>query len=128
MRIQHLVALTALLATGACAGRARPNSTMRERNVMRITEIQEAVNLGVANAYQLVERNHPEWLSPVRANSNTSSSLPTVWLDLQRMGAVGNLRTIQLASVTGIRYLTAFEARGELGFDNPGGAIIVSTR
>ena len=128
MRIPMTLALSALILAGACAGRSRPDSNLRERNVMRITEIQEAVNLGVANAYQLVERNHPEWLSPVRANSNTSSALPTVWLDLQRMGAIGNLRTIQLASITGIRYLSAFEARGELGFDNPGGAIVVSTR
>ena len=118
----------ALALAAACAGRARPDSYQRERNVMRITEIQEGLSQGLGNLYDLVQRNHPEWLmNNVRANA-TTSGVPTVWIDLQRMGAVGALRTIQLAAVTGVRYLSPPEARGELGFDNPGGAIVVSTR
>jgi hypothetical protein len=127
MRIRRVVPVLALIVAGACAGRARPDSSFRERNVMRITEIQEGRTLGLGNLYDLVERNHPEWLQTVRANALTNNT-PTVWIDLQRMGAVGSLRTIQLAGITGVRYLSPPEARGELGFDNPGGAIVVSTR
>ena len=129
MSLGKLLSPLALVLLVACAGRTRPDGAIaRDRNVMRITEIQEGIGNGIANVYQLVERNHPEWLSPVRANSNPTSSLPTVWVDTQRYGSVGYLRTLQLTTITGVRYLTAFEARGEFGFDNPGGAIVVSTR
>jgi hypothetical protein len=124
----RLVTAACLLAVSACAGRSRSDSITPSSNVLRITEIQDGIGQGLSSVFELVQRRHPEWLSTVRANPVANNSTPTIFLDLQRMGGIGYLRTIQLVSITGVRYLTPPEARGELGFDNPGGAIIVSTR
>jgi hypothetical protein len=130
--VRFLPAMTlaaAVLAAG-CAGRtprddAAANAPAEhQRNVMSIDEIREGQNLGLGNVYDLLQRYHPEWMRTVRSTSGNAT--PTVWIDLQRMGGLSVLRTMPIGGVTLLRYLTPPEARGELGFDNPGGAIVVS--
>jgi hypothetical protein len=132
VRLRRILPLVFALAAAGCAGRTRADDAAasgpaeRQRNVMSIQEIQEGAQLGIGNLYDLVLRFHPEWLRTVRASATAGTASPTIWLDLQRIGSVGALRQMPLGGVTLMRYLTPPEARGELGFDNPGGAIVVS--
>ena len=49
-------------------------------------------------------------------------------MDTQQMGSLASLRNIPLNIVTSIRLLSSSETRGELGYYNPAGAILVSSR
>lgn len=121
------LALLPLLAA-ACGGRI-PNeeaAPRRERNYIRITEIQEASRQGISNAYDLVVKSHPEWLRTV--NTGTGGATPLVWMDTQQMGGLSSLRNIPLNVVTSIKLMSASETRGELGVYSPAGAIVVSSR
>jgi hypothetical protein len=131
VRFPSALLLSLALTAAGCARNRRDEDAanapaQRQRNVMSITEIQEGQAIGLGNVYDLLVRYHPEWLRTVRAT--TGSATPTVWIDLQRMGGLSVLRTMPIGGVTLLRYLTPPEARGELGFDNPGGAIVVSMR
>jgi hypothetical protein len=125
-----LTALTLALAVAGCGRQRAGDSTpQRSRNMMTIVEIQEGASAGIANAYDLIMRYHPEWMRSSRSTTTAGEGLTaTVWLDQTRIGGLGSLRSMLLGSITQIRYLTPTEARGELGFDNEGGAIVVSTR
>ena len=125
--------LVLALAAAGCSRNRRDEAAAnapaeRQRNIMAITEIQEGASLGIQNLYDLVLRYHPEWLRTVRASATAGTASPTVWVDLQRIGGIGSLRTMPVSGISQLRYLTPPEARGELGFDNPGGAIVVSMR
>lgn len=129
MKLRALSVL--ILALAVACGRNPPggNTPGRSRNLMTIVEIQEGTTQGLNNAYDLVMRYHPEWMRTSRSTTTTGEGLtPTVYLDQQRIGSLGSLRSMLLSSITQIRYLSPTEARGELGFDNEGGAIVVSTR
>lgn len=135
MHLRHLVCLSSLacaLSTGACGGSARPEGAPapapeRQRYVISIAEIQEGATQGIGNAYDLVVRLHPEWLRTTRSGTGNAAS-PAIWIDQQHWGGLNALRNLLLGGITQLRYLTPQEARGELGYDHPGGAIIVSTR
>ncbi len=130
MRLRHALTLTIALLCAACAGRNRDTAAAGspERNVMTITQIQEGAGVGITNLYDLIQRYHPEWMRTVRASATAGTATPTIWIDQQRMGSLTVLRTMPVTGVSLLRYLTPPEARGELGFDNPGGAIVVSMR
>jgi len=116
------------LVAAACGGR-NPNletAPRRERNYIRITEIQEASTQGISNAYDLVVKSHPEWLRTI--NTGAGGTVPIVYMDTQQMGGISTLRNIPLNVVTSIRLMGASETRGELGVYSPAGAIVVSSR
>lgn len=130
MRIRPALTFSIALLCASCAGRNRDPSAagVPERNLMTITQIQEGAGLGITNLYDLIQRFHPEWMRTVRASATAGNATPTIWIDQQRMGSLTVLRTMPVTGVSLLRYLTPPEARGELGFNNPGGAIIVSMR
>jgi len=103
--------------TRSVSSRSEP----RNPNVITGDQIQEAIAGGLGNAYDLVTRLHPTWLT------STNRQGVQVWLDNQRYGAVTTLRGVSLTSIMSIRYMGPSEAQGQLGLDNQGGAIVLTT-
>lgn len=133
MRLRHVLLLSLAIATAGCSRNRRDDEAANapaeaDRNIMTITQIQEGAANGIQNLYDLVLRYHPEWMRTVRASATAGTAAPTVWVDQQRIGGLGALRTMPVSGVSQLRYLTPPQARGELGFNNPGGAIVVSMR
>src|SRR4051812_5613116 len=67
VRVARLSLVLLSLVASACGGRS-PNletAPRRERDYIRITEIQEAAQQGISNVFDLVVKAHPEWLRTV---------------------------------------------------------------
>jgi hypothetical protein len=132
MRLVVLAALIALLpALGAAACSQGPSArpTLPSRDLLMLAEIEEARDRGVPDLYELLAEKRPRWLRPAfSSGSRRSSPLATVWMDNRRLGGISELRNITLASVESVRYLSASDAQIRLGLDNPGGAILVTSR
>jgi hypothetical protein len=124
---RHSMVLLSLVVA-ACGGRnpSQDTAPRRERNYIRVTEIQESAHQGISNVYDLVVKSHPEWLRTV--STGAGGATPSVYLDTQQMGGVSALTSIPLNIVTSVRMMSASETRGELGIYNPAGAIVVSSR
>lgn len=102
-------------------------STRARSDIIEYSEIQAA---RVHNAHEAVARLRPEFLgrmaAPVPADPN--GGLPIVYLDGIRQGGVDALRTIPIAPILEIRFLSAAAASDEFGPYYPGGVIAVRTR
>ena len=108
-------------SSGADTASASAHTEPRNPNIITGDQIREAIASGLGNAYDLVARLHPNWMR------TSSSQGVQVWLDGQRYGGVTTLRSVSLTSVTSIRYMGPSEAQGNLGMDNQGGAIVLTT-
>ena len=106
---------------GGAAASASARPAPRNPNLITGDQIQEAISSGLGNAYDLVARLHPNWMR------STGRQGVQVWLDNQRYGGVTTLRSVSLTSISSIRYMTPSEAQGQLGLNNQGGAIVVTT-
>ncbi|HEY2804578.1 MAG TPA: hypothetical protein VGI92_01845 [Gemmatimonadales bacterium] len=127
--IKQLAIVTLALGAG-CAGHhpgSGPTPGAPQRNRISIIEIQEAMAQGTGNVYDLIQRVHPEWLRSLN-NVNGFPVQPNVYMDIHLMGTLTVLSQMNLSGLTGIRYLSPSEAQGELGLDNLGGAIVLTTR
>jgi hypothetical protein len=131
MRLRRLTSLGLALVIGGCASRTPSSgspSPSRDRNVINITELQEGMASGLGNLYDLIQRSHPEWFRGQLVGVQARRELPQVWMDRQRLGDPTTLRTVPISAATRVRFLTPSEAQSELGLNNLGGAILVSTR
>jgi hypothetical protein len=134
------VAAALLLLLPACAGRtaAGGGAAPRDRRVIALAELSEAIAQNVSNLDQLVRTRRPEWLratpqqtgvaGPMAPSNVTQVSQLVVWMDNQRLGGPEVLRTIPLTSVSEVRLLSASEAEARFGLNNQGGAIMVTGR
>ena len=115
-----------LLLSSACA----PNGVSANRVGARTVILEEEIlDSGARNAYDLVQIRRPQWLR-VRGNqsmTNPSPETPTVYFDNTRMGGSDALRSISLAAVQSIRFLSAAQANLRWGVGNSHGAIVIST-
>jgi hypothetical protein len=130
--------IIALGPVGACRT-ARPNGSTsmyaaapaltasRGSSSLECAEIQSA---RVDNAYEAVMRFRPEFLRPrgAAAATDPSGAAPMVYVDGVKQGGPEMLRTIPVAAIGEIRYLSATAASDRFGPLYPGGVIAVRTR
>ena len=96
-----------------------------DRNLITAADVQAHT---AANALQLVQSLHPQWL---RAHGVDSFRRPTsviVYQDGMRMGGAEALRRITTGTIAEIRFLSGIEASERWGLDHGSGAILVTTR
>jgi len=117
------IALLPACKSGSAAGAqsASSHSVSRNPDLILGDEIQQGIASGLATAYDLVARLHPNWFNSV------GRMQVQVWVDGQHYGGVTALRSVLLTSTVSIRSLSPSQAQGELGLDNQGGAIVVVT-
>ena len=125
-----LLALALPLAACASSGQNPSQSTTPryDRNLISAEEMTEAAGQNIATVYDLVRTRRPQWLRTNVTGLMGRVSAVSVWVDRSRMGGVETLRNVPLSMAVTVRYLSPSEAQGELGLDNTGGAIVVSTR
>jgi hypothetical protein len=119
------LAILALALAGCAAhGASAPSA---DRTVLLAEEL-DAVQL--TWAYETIQRLRPEWL---RSRGQTSltrrdSGVVAVYMDGMRYGDRESLRTVRVADVREIRYLTGPEATHRFGTGVSGGVIHVLTK
>ena len=116
-----------LVLIGACSQAQPEGRPTRDRNVLTAAELER---VAVETAYDAIQRLRPDFLRPRGRLSleNPAASLPVVYLDDIRLGGPDALRTIRVADVHEIRYLSASDATTRYGTGHPGGVIAVITR
>lgn len=133
-RQQAIVVATALLA--ACAS----SSTPRQSTAGATTDLVTAAEIEatpVQNAYDLVNRLRPRWLtmSGTRVGSISGGSVRrqiiVVYLDGTRLGGIESLRAVTASSLKSLRYYDATRAATVLRDSGPeqlAGAIVLSSK
>ncbi len=115
-----------LVLIGACRPAQPQGRPTRDRNVLTADELQR---VPVETVYDSIQRLRPEFLrarGQVSLESRTAS-LPVVYVDDIRLGGPDALRTVRIADVHEIRYLSASDATTRYGTGHPGGVIAVVT-
>lgn len=92
-------------------------------------------DLSVSNLLEVVQRLHPEWLSPrnaasvaspkTRAASSSTDVAVQVYVDLQRAGTSDILSQMSPNMAISLKYYSASEAQARFGNGNIYGAIQV---
>lgn len=126
--------LLVLLALPACASSASTseNSSRRKADLITREDIEKS-SFVTGDAYQLVQRLHPEWLRRRgdRLNVNEHQEMMegniVVYVNDVRMGGPAVLREVRTDSIEEIRYLDTAAAT-RLGTGHQHGAILVRTR
>ena len=117
--------LALLLVPAGCA----PNGISGSRGARTVILQEEILDSGARNAFDLVQIRRPQWLR-VRGNQsigNPTEETPTVYFNNTRMGGSDALRSISLASIQSVRFLSAAQATLRWGVGNSHGAIVIST-
>jgi hypothetical protein len=101
--------------------------TSRSSDVLGSVEIETA---RVNNAHEAVMRLRPEFLRQRSRPSkdDPSGALPMVYVNGVRQGGPDMLRSIPVAAILDIRYLTPTTASDQFGPYYPAGVIAVRTR
>lgn len=126
--------LLVLLALSACASSASTseNSSRRKADLITREDIEKS-SFVTGDAYQLVQRLHPEWLRRRgdRLNVNEHQEMMegniVVYVNDVRMGGPAVLREVRTDSIEEIRYLDTAAAT-RLGTGHQHGALLVRTR
>lgn len=127
MQTRFWLTISAVVLVSACAS-AKPTTEL-EHDSSVITE-EEIINSGAVTAYDAIKKVHANFLSyrgPTTLNE-TSSPVPTVYVDGQLFGLLASLRTIPSAQVSEIRLYRSWEATTKFGNGNMGGVIAITTR
>ncbi|MCI0432057.1 MAG: TonB-dependent receptor plug domain-containing protein [Gemmatimonadetes bacterium] len=99
---------------------------MRNTDVITTEELQ---SINVSTAYEAIERLRPMFLrSRGVTSAGSEASLPVIYIDGVRSGAPDVLRTIPLADIRQIRYISAPDATTRWGTGHTGGVIEVQIR
>ncbi|HEX2778342.1 MAG TPA: hypothetical protein VHM30_02515 [Gemmatimonadaceae bacterium] len=118
------------LGLAACTPAKRttqPGQAPRDHNLITADEIAK---ISVTNAYDVVKRLRPQFLTSRGPTSITDRrpTTPVVYLDGVRYGDVSALMGIDAARIATIRFLSGPEAQARFGTDNVAGAILVTTK
>lgn len=126
VRVQMLGVLVPFALLG-CAAQRVPTHASYDASL--ITE-DEIVASHTASAYDAIHKLRANFLAQRGLTSfyNTSSPMPTVYLDGQRYGEISILRTIPAEIIATIRLYRAWEATTRYGMNNVGGVIAITTR
>jgi hypothetical protein len=81
------------------------------------------------NAYTIVQRFRPRWLSPRTQGTiaNPEPSFPQVYVDDVRFGPIDTLYRIDGVEIERIEYMSGLDATTRFGVGHDGGAIMVWT-
>jgi hypothetical protein len=106
-------------------GVVAPAAARRDRQTLTRTEIRETQ---YTNAYDVVLALRGNWLRARTAESvNGKSSVVQVYLDMQRLPGVEELRLMSPTNIESIRFLDPLAASARFGMDHGAGAILVTT-
>jgi len=137
---RFLVAVTAAATLGCASGGASSSASTdtapkRDRTVITAEDMKDIT--GVSNLLEVVQRLHPEWLSPRNAGTAAAAKSragvsPTdvavqVYIDLQHAGTADMLGQLSVTNTASIKYYSASEAQARFGNGNMYGAIQVVT-
>lgn len=119
------LAVAAILVLAGCssAGPGKP----RPSNPDLITQA-EITRAGVSNAYDLVQKLRPIWLTKRGEGSFFQQSDVVIYLDGTRLGGPDSLKEINSTDIESLRFLDARQATVRFGSGHVHGAILVKTR
>lgn len=123
----HVLGIVVPFVLLGCAGNRVPRGASYDSNL--ITE-DEIVASHAETAYDAIHKLRANFLSNRGLTSfyNTSSPMPTVYVDGQRYGEISILPTIPAEVIATIRLYRAWEASTRFGMNNMGGVIAITTR
>jgi hypothetical protein len=133
-RYQAIVVVAVLLAACASSGSSRQSTAGASSDLLTTAEIDATP---VANAYDLVNRLRPRWLtvSGARVGSISGGSVRrqiiVVYLDGTRLGGVETLRSVTTGGLKSLRYYDATRAATVVRDSGPeqlAGAIVISSK
>lgn len=119
-----------VLGLTACASTGTAHRSTREPDRITSAEISSS---SATNAYELVSRLRPNWLKRTGTGSisgGVRSQVILVYLDGNRLGDVGALRTLSVTGIRSVQWLDAVRAATVLqgiGSDAIAGAIVLRT-
>jgi hypothetical protein len=118
--------------TSSTSGAAADAPQRRDRTVITAADIRE---LSVSSLLEVVQRLHPEWLTPrnagsvsspkTRAASSSTDVAVQVYVDTQRAGTADILSQMSPTMAASLKYYSASEAQARFGNGNIYGAIQV---
>jgi len=136
-RLSRVLAFaTALASITACASATGGSHAATARHDSSVITAEDMSQLHVNNLYEVVQRLHPEWLTP--RNAQTLATTPSgssaamtmqadVYLDSQHAGSVDVLRQIPIAGAASIHHYDAAQSEVRFGTGLPNGVIQVIT-
>jgi hypothetical protein len=137
----HHIALVATVASGLACGASTagtasqsgaPTSAPRsDRSTISAEELKETRETSLYNA---IQRIRPDWLRSRGATSiqsgmagNPGPDQIFVYQDVQRLGTIDILKSMNITQATSLKFYTASEAQMRFGTGNPNGAIQIIT-
>ena len=123
----HVLDLVVPFVLLGCAPSHSPRRTTFDSNLITEDEITAS---HTENAYDAIHKLRGNFLSQRGLTSfyDTSSPMPTVYVDGQRYGEFSILQTIPAEVIATIRLYRAWEATTRYGMNNMGGVIAITTR
>jgi hypothetical protein len=104
---------------------AAPAARRRDRSVLSRTEIRETQ---YTNMYDVILALRANWVRVRSAESiQGRSSAVQVYLDMQRLPGLEELKTMSPLNILSVQYLDALQASARFGMDHGSGAILVAT-
>jgi len=79
------------------------------------------------NLYEIIRALRGNWLRVRAAEGMGKSSELVVYLDMQRIGTVDELRTISPVNIVTVRFFDPIQASARWGMDHGAGALLVTT-
>lgn len=131
----YLAVAVLAASTAACASSSGPTTGTRGTRTPDLITKADIEATPSGNAFDLVNRLRPQWLRTSGVGSVSGGTATRfgilVFLDNVRLGGLETLRSVDSASITSIRYMTAERAAStlpDIGRDPIAGAIVISTR
>lgn len=116
-------AVTLIIA--ACASTGGPDASSRFGEITA-AEVKAATT--TSDAYLLIQKLRPNWLRQRGVSSINNPSPRVVYMDNMRLGGLGSLRQIPVASIERIRFLDSREATQRFGTGHVNGVILIFSR
>jgi len=102
-----------------------PTQTVRaDRRLLTREEMRKSE---FTNLYEIIRALRGNWLRVRAAESFGKSSEMVVYLDMQRIGTVDELRTISPVNILTVRFFDPIPASARWGMDHGAGALLVTT-
>lgn len=114
-----VVAIASLILLTGCTKSGAEDTAERSWEISN-TQIAET---GAVNAWDAVQALRPDWL---QSSDRTGAFRPVVYVDMERVGHVEQLRSIQASRVLRIRFMDSYEGQRRYGRDHSGGVFLVT--
>lgn len=125
-RSRQILGVVALLVLSACWMKARPGD--QHNTTRQLLTASELEGTPYPSLFEAIESLRGEWLHKRGPTSFNAERDIVVYLDGNRIGGPGALRSIQSSTVVTARFLPATDAQQRFGLNHPYGAILVETK